>query len=380
MSSVATAAAGSPASAEDAGASFAGLRVSLVGPLPPPAGGMANQTRQLSEQLRSAGATVDIVQTNAPYRPSWAGRIKGLRALFRLVPYLFALWRAAGRSQLFHIMANSGWSWYLFAVPAIHIARWRGVAVIVNYRGGEAGPFLQQHHQRVAASMAKAQALVVPSGFLKAVFAEHGMEAAVVPNMVELARFHPAAKRPRGQHLMVARNLEALYDNATAIRALAIVRQRFPQAHMTVAGSGPELSALQALAAELGLGEAVHFAGRLDREAIAELYRQSDVAINPSTVDNMPNSVLEALASGVAVVSTDVGGVPYVVDHGRTALLVPARDPAQMAAAIERLLGQPDLAQQLVTQGLASVQAYTWGRVSRLLRQAYDQAVKDVSP
>ena len=90
-----------------------GLRLAIVGPLPPPAGGMANQTRQLAELLRAERVDVTVVQLNAPYRPRFVGRLRGIRALFRLMPYLLSLWRAAGRVDLFHIMANSGWSWHL---------------------------------------------------------------------------------------------------------------------------------------------------------------------------------------------------------------------------------------------------------------------------
>ncbi len=78
--------------------SFAGLRIALVGPLAPPAGGMANQTRQLAELLRADGAAVEIVQTNAALRPALVRHLPLLRAGWRLPPYLLALWRAAGRS------------------------------------------------------------------------------------------------------------------------------------------------------------------------------------------------------------------------------------------------------------------------------------------
>ena len=86
------------------------LGMGLVGPLPPPSGGMANQTRQLARLLEQAGVAVEIVQTNAPYRPQWVGSLRGVRAVFRLVPFLRNLWHAAGRVQLFHVMANSGWA------------------------------------------------------------------------------------------------------------------------------------------------------------------------------------------------------------------------------------------------------------------------------
>lgn len=355
---------------------FDGLRVGLIGPLPPPAGGMANQTLQLAELLRAAGAQVTLVQTNAAYRPAWTGRVPVLRALFRLLPYLWALWRAAGDSQLFHVMANSGWSWHLFAAPAIRIAAWRGVPVLVNYRGGEAGPFLARSGPSVQRTLRRAAVLAVPSGFLREVFGRHGMAADIVPNIVDLQRFRPAqAGRARGAHLVVVRNLEPIYDNASALRMLALVRRTRPDAHLTVAGTGPEESALRALAQQLGLADAVHFVGRLDRDAVAALYRSADVALNPSTVDNMPNSVLEALASAVPVVSTDVGGVPYIVQHGTTALLVPARDPAAMAAAVVRLLDNPAFADALATAGLDEARRYTWPHVSGVLDRAYRHAL-----
>jgi hypothetical protein len=83
------------------------LKIGLIGPLPPPSGGMANQTRQLARLLAEAGMAVEVVQVNAPYRPGWIERVRGLRAMFRLLPYLVHLWRCAGRVDLFHVMANS---------------------------------------------------------------------------------------------------------------------------------------------------------------------------------------------------------------------------------------------------------------------------------
>src|SRR6184192_2138805 len=71
-----------------------GLRIGLVGPLPPPSGGMANQTLQLAKLLRAEGAEVELIQVNCPYRPRWVGRLKGIRAAFRLLPYLAHLWRS----------------------------------------------------------------------------------------------------------------------------------------------------------------------------------------------------------------------------------------------------------------------------------------------
>jgi len=359
--------------------SFSGLCIGLVGPLEPPAGGMALQTAQLRQLLRGAGGQVLVAQTNAPYRPAAVARIPMLRALFRLLPYLGRLWALAGRCDVLHLMANSGWSWHLHCAPAIWIAKLRGTPVVVNYRGGGAAAFMAGTAPLVKLSMRQAAGLIVPSGYLQQVFAQFGVKASIVPNIIDLHRYRPADWAPNAEagsvHLVVTRNLETVYDNATAIRALALVRDRHPHARLTLAGSGPELARLRDLAAVLGLQDKVQFAGRLNRDAMASLYQGATVMINPSLTDNMPNSVLEALASGVPVVSTDVGGVPYLLQDGVTGLLVKPGRPDQMADAILRLLSAPELRASLVANGLREVQRYTWAQVAPLLQAVYRQSL-----
>lgn len=352
------------------------LHIGLIGPLPPPYGGMANQTQQLAELLRSEGLTVTLVQTNAAYRPQWIAQLPLIRACFRLVPYLIALWQLTGRCQVIHLMANSGWSWHLFAAPAIWIAKLRNTPLIVNYRGGEAETFLARSPRSVPLSMRQTSELIVPSGFLQAVFARFDMPATIVPNIIDIAHFNnPTPHRTKRHHLLVARNLEPIYDNETAIRAFLTVHRKHPDATLTIAGSGPQAESLVALAKSLGLADAVRFAGRLDRDAMAQAYREADIAINPSLVDNMPNSVLEALASGIPVVSTNVGGVPFIVNDEQTALLVPAKSPDAMAEAILRLMDDSALAEKLVNNGLVEVKKYTWQQVWPLLANVYGNAV-----
>jgi len=350
------------------------LKIGLIGPLPPPAGGMAGQTQQLEELLRGEGAHVILVQTNAPYRPAWIGSVRGIRAVFRLIPYLRALWTCAGRVHVFHIMSNSGWSWDLLAAPAVWIGKLRDVRVIVNYRGGEAAAFLAKARWRVLPTLRLADVLAVPSTFLREVFRRFGADARILPNIVDLRRFRPSNNVVHigsGGRLLVARNLEPIYDVATAIRAFAVVRQQRPDAAMLIAGTGPERRALELLARELGVSSGVTFTGRLDREQMAELYRNVDVAINPSLVDNMPNSLLEALASGVPIVSTDVGGVPHMVCDGVTALLVPPREPEALADGVLRLLEDPELRAQLRSAGLRDVEDYAWPRIRERLFALY---------
>ncbi|MPZ46004.1 MAG: glycosyltransferase [Betaproteobacteria bacterium] len=350
------------------------LTIGLVGPLPPPAGGMAMQCRQLEQLLSGEGMGVRMVQTNAPYRPWWIGRIRLVRAAFRLLPYLGALWRMTAEVQVVHVLANSGWAWHLFAAPAVWIARWRGVPVVVNYRGGDAAKFLRGAARAVKRTLLAADARVAPSGYLRDVFAREGIDMQVIANVVDLDQFRPnPERRASGRiHVIVTRNLEALYDIDTALKAFALLGERVRGGVLTIAGEGPERLRLAKLAAELGIGEQVDFAGRLDRNAMAALYRDATVMLNPSTVDNMPNVILEAYAAGVPVVSTDVGGIPYIARDGETALLVPARNPEAIAKAVCAILDDPALADRLIEQGLREAQRYAWSEIRGLWLGLYE--------
>jgi phenylacetate-CoA ligase len=350
---------------------LAGLRLALLGPLPPPAGGMANQTAQLAALLRAEGATVQMIQLNPAHRPAWLGRVRGLRAAVRLAGYLWRLWRVVDTVDLFHVMANSGWSWHLYAAPAIWLARLKGKPVLVNYRGGEAEAFLARSGWLVGLSLRLADAVVVPSAFLAGVFERHGYATQIVPNIVDLARFAPGRVAHAGPVVLVARNLEAVYDNASALRAFAIVRRACPDAQLVLAGSGPERGALEQLARQLGVDAAVRFAGRVDNADMPLLYHQADLVLNPSLADNMPISVLEALACALPLVSTDVGGIPALLQHDVTALLVRPGDAEAMAQALLALIRNPSGARRLGAAGRALVSQFDWPRVAPLLLAHY---------
>lgn len=353
-------------------------KVVIVGPLPPPAGGMANQTRQLAAFLRDENLQVDIVQVNAAYQPAWISKVPVLRAFFRLIPYFFCLRKQCKSADIVHIMANSGWSWHLFAAPAVFIARWLNKPVVINYRGGYARDFFNQSWKTVEKSINRAQAILVPSVFLREVFEDFGQEAHVVPNVLDQSLFFDNDKKLNQEkpHLIVTRNLEAIYDVATAIKAFALVKKQYPNAQLSVAGTGPELSALQAQVVQLKLENNVIFTGRLSPEEMANLYQHADVMLNTSTVDNTPNSIIEALACGTPVVSTNAGGIPKLVTHEHDALLINIGDAEQMAHWVNALLEQEALRTKLIQNGLSTIKKFYWSNVWQNLKACYDDAIE----
>jgi glycosyltransferase involved in cell wall biosynthesis len=212
--------------------------------------------------------------------------------------------------------------------------------------------------------------IVVPSEYLRAVFARHGYRARVIPNVVDTARFRYRDRAPLRPRLLSTRNLEPYYRVDTTLRAFALLRERYPEATLTVAGYGSQDRQLRRLAGALA-GGAVRFLGRVERAAVPALYDAADIFVNASVLDNQPVSVLEALAAGLPVVSTGAGDIPAMVRHGDTGLLVPPEDPPALAAAVAALLELPARALALARRGRELVAAFAWPRVREAWADVY---------
>jgi len=349
-------------------------RIALVAPFPPPAGGMAVQAEGLARALRAAGWDVKEVPTFRAL-PAGLERIPVLRAAVREAVFLLRLLDALRDGDVVHLMACSHLSFLLHAVPTIVLARLLRKGLLVNYRGGLAREFFARSRSWALPLVRRAHRLVVPSGFLADVFGELGLAAEVIPNFVDLDRFRYRERDPLRPRFLVARSLEPLYNVGMAIEAFRCVVARHPEASLSVAGTGSEEARLSMLAARLSL-KRVRFLGAVSPDAMPEVFEEHDVALNPTNADNMPVSVLEAMAAGLPVVSTRVGGVPWLVQDGSTGLLVDPGRPDQMGAAALRLLDDPDAARAMARRARASIEASALPRV----RAAFEERYRAVDP
>src|SRR5262249_40055606 len=202
-----------------------------------------------------------------------------------------------------------------------------------------------------------------PSAFLLGVFRRYGFDADVVPNVVDLSAFAAAPRAPRDAKTVVVavtRNLEPVYDIHAAVRAIGHLRARGYDARLEIAGTGSLEGDLRALVREQGLEPYVHFHGHLTKGEIAQLLARTDAMLNPSRADNVPVSVLEAMASARPIVSTRAGGIPYLLADGLTTLLEEVGAHEAMPNAIARLVDEPDLASRLATAAAIEVRRYHW--------------------
>jgi glycosyltransferase involved in cell wall biosynthesis len=325
-------------------------------------GGQAVQAERLLMGLRqepSVEAAFLPINPRLPQSLRRLQKVRYLRTVLTSAWYCASLLSQAHRCDVIHVFSASYLSFLLAPTPAILSAKLYGKKLLLNYHSGEAQDHLQRWRPIVTPLVRLADVLVVPSDYLVEVFAQFGLPARPIPNLVDLEQFRFRRRSDLAPHFLSNRNLEPLYNVRCIIQAFAIVQREYSDASLTVAGDGRERGELEALAARLRLRN-VKFCGRVAPEEMPELYDRSDIYLNSSDIDNMPLSILEAFASGLPVITTDAGGIPYVVQHEETGLLVRRGDHAAIASQIIRLLHDDFLARKLVTQAHQLSQKYTW--------------------
>jgi glycosyltransferase involved in cell wall biosynthesis len=251
------------------------------------------------------------------------------------------------------------------------IVRSAGTPVIHVLRGGNLPKFAAANPDRVRRLFALSNAVVALSGFLYEEMAPYGPVAEVIPNPLEVGAYPFRRRSTAAPELVWLRSFNSIYNPTLGPRVLAQVASVYPatapaSARLTMIGSDQgdgTLQATEAVATELGVREQLVLKGRVPKSEVPHHLANGDIFINTTDVDNVPITVLEAMACGLCVVSTDVGGLPYLLADGVDALLVPRDDPKAMADAVLRIVEEPGLADRLSTNGRAKAESFDWSRV-----------------
>jgi glycosyltransferase involved in cell wall biosynthesis len=348
------------------------LNVAIVAPTLSILGGQSVQAGQLIAGWQD---DPDVHAWLVPINPVSQGplgaltRVKYARTLVTQASYWPLLWRELRRADVVHVFSASYASFLISPLPAMLVGGWFRKPVLLNYHSGEAPDHLRR--SRVARhALAKVPRIVVPSRFLAEVFGEFGLQADVIPNVIDRERFAVRwRERPQARFLST-RNLEPLYNVGCTLRAFGRIQASYPEATLTVVGAGSQDRALRRLAEELRL-RGVTFAGRVPPDQMPRYYAAADVYLQSPDIDNMPLSVLEAFSSGLPVVSTEAGGVPAILTHDVHGLLVPLGDDRRLAVEARRLLEEPGLATRLTRAAFESTDRFAWPHVRERWLSAY---------
>jgi glycogen synthase len=195
-----------------------------------------------------------------------------------------------------------------------------------------------------------------------------GLEYSVIPNGVDLELFRPTAESTRAPRtgptrcLAVARLVERK-GLGELIRAFALLPRG--QFELEIVGEGPDRAVLRRLTEQLGVAGEIRLSGSLSRAAVAEHYRAADLFTLPSSAEAFGNVFAEALASGLPIIGSTVGGIPELVEHGVNGLLIDPGQPMALARAIRYLAQDPELRQMMRTRNRARAEAtLQWSQVT----------------
>jgi len=353
------------------------LRVAIVVASRRILGGHSVQAGRLLKAWRTDGSVDPWIVPIDPLPPPPIDLLLGVKYLRTLVTQLWywpLLVRELRRADVVHVFAASYTSFLLAPLPAVVVAKLLGKPIVLNYHSGEAPDHLRRSAVTRFVLRRLVDVNVVPSAFLRDVFRSFEIDAEVVPNIVDLQQFTYRIRDPLRPRLLCTRNLEPLYNLSCVLRAFAKIQTHYPAATLTIVGSGSQDAALRQEATALGV-ENVTFVGRVVPSEIHGYYANADIYVQAPSIDNMPLSLLEAFASGLPVVSTDVGGVPSMLRHGVDGLLVGDNDADGLAAQVIQLSADPALARRLAESAYRTLAAYEWPVVRNGWLQAYHRAL-----
>ncbi len=349
-------------------------------------GGMEQHVLQLALALHRAGVSVSVVSEMPVPRSSYYAR--ALRAAgvgFHAAPR--AIWLANGihlaldgdKRRLIHgsgILSH----WLLRTlrtlsqarkVDVLHVhgcrlgqiwlaqwARARGIALVYTEHVtiGELGGPLTPEAPRWALGATLSCVSEHSRASLAASLADP-RPIVVTRHIVPVPDLGPRAARERPLEILCAARLETHKGVDLLLAAFAIVAPTHPDAHLTIAGSGSEASALKRQARELGIAARVTFTGTLSPDDMASALARADIVVLPSRTEGLPLALLEAMAAAKPVIASMVGGIPEVIEPGANGMLVKSEDAQGLARAITALLDDPVLRQQLGAAARRSFEA-----------------------
>jgi glycosyltransferase involved in cell wall biosynthesis len=246
-----------------------------------------------------------------------------------------------------------------------------GRPFVLSLHGGALPVFAERHPERIVRTLRRAAVVTAPSRYLAEQMSRYCPGIVVVPNPIEVSRYRFRAREVVQPQLIWLRAFHDIYNPSLAVRVAARLREDFPGLHLTMVGpdkgDGSWKRTAETVVAILR-PDVVEMPGGVGNADVPAWLDRGNIFLNTTNVDNTPVSVIEAMASGLPTVSTNVGGLPYLLDDGEDALLVPPDDPDAMAAAVRRLLTEPGLAGRLSSNARRKAETFDWSHVWPLWR------------
>lgn len=281
--------------------------------------------------------------------------------LLRLADVVGTCFTRASSNSIAHVDVFSGQAFFL-AEAACWALRQRNCPYILTLRGGNLPAFAQRWPKRVRSLLRSAAVVTAPSGYLIEALREFRPDILLLPNAIDISTYSYRLRDGAAPKLIWVRSFDRTYNPAMAPEVLAELTSQFPDVHLTMVGPDKDgsLAVTKQAAEKFNVTARIEFIPGVAKREVPQCINRGDIFLNTTNIDNMPVTVVEAMACGACVVSTNAGGVPYLVKDGRTGLLVPPREPKAMADAIARVLTDKALARTLSSEGRREAEQLDW--------------------
>jgi glycosyltransferase involved in cell wall biosynthesis len=343
--------------------------VLLVGNFLSATKGTRSVCEDLALQLKTAGWSV----ITTSFRPGRLGR---------LFDFLLTVWRCRNQYHVAHVDVYSGPA-FVWAEIVCWALRMLKKPYVLTLRGGNLPSFAQKTGERVPRLLQSSPVVTTPSAYLFEHMRPYHKELVLLPNPLDLEKYlfkhrvHPFPK------LVWLRAFHNIYNPSLAVQVVAQLARDFPEVRLVMMGPDKgdgSFEQMKGLASQLGVDDRLTCTGPVTKEEIPNLLDQGDIFLNTPRVDNTPVSVLEAMACGLCIVSTNVGGIPYLIKDESDALLVPNGDAGTMAQAVRRFLTEDGLAERLSKNARRKVEQFDWSSIlpkwEKILMEVAAQAQK----
>ena len=288
-----------------------------------------------------------------------AGRVR------RFLDMLLSVWKWREKYDIANVVVYSGFA-FGWAEAVCFLLRRLGKPYVLTLQGGGLPRFADKWPRRVSRLLRSAAAVTTPSRYLLEQLSTYRKGMLLIPNPVNLDNYRFQLRQRPSPRIVWLRAFHTIYNPSLAPRVLSLLVSEFPDIRLTMIGpdkgDGSE-ETTRAMARRLKIEDRVDFTGAVPKPEVPERLNQGDIFLNTTNVDNMPVSMLEAMACGLCVVTTNVGGIPYLVNHQQDALLVPPDDAEAMASAVRRILTEPELAVSLSERGRLKTEQLDWAVV-----------------
>ena len=266
---------------------------------------------------------------------------------------------------------------FYFAVILGVLSKFLRRPYITILRGGDLPTRLMKSPRLTRLLFKNSETNVSPSLFLQHEFQHHGFQTKYIPNFIEIEKYPFKRRETISPKILWVRSFHHIYNPLLAITILEKLREKYPNAKLCMVGPDKDgsMQITRELIGELGIENHVKMTGKLEKSAWIELSKQYDIFLNTTNFDNHPVSVIEAMALGLPIVSTNVGGIPFLLKDKKEAILITKQSTGAAVDAIEKIMQEKLSTQKMIENARKKSESFSWEKVEITWSQIIDQFV-----